>query len=180
MQWHDVTWKILGGALRGQAKFFGVSGLPWHPPSSAPALLLCHYVKVFLTLHTWNVEEILQHFNVNDYTRNQNIIMDRQRMWKNGEGSRCCDQKARAATTQSVTLCEQATIEITRRDHSIIACSRHIYIGVALRSHSVRGESHIQRDANREVATEVYLNRLRKVRLNDKIYTQYILQLNFY
>jgi len=38
-------------------------------------------------------------------------------------------------------------------DHSIIACSRHIYMGVVLRAHPVRGESHIQRNANREVAT---------------------------
>jgi len=47
---------------------------------------------------------------------------------------------------------QQATIEITRRDHSIIACSRHIYIGVALRVHPVRGEPHIQRNATGEVA----------------------------
>jgi len=41
-----------------------------------------------------------------------------------------------------------ATIEITQRDHSIIACSRHIYMGVVLRAHPVRGELHIQRNAN--------------------------------
>ena len=39
------------------------------------------------------------------------------------------------------------------RDHVIIACSRHIYMGVILRAHPVRGESHIQRNANREDAT---------------------------
>jgi len=33
-------------------------------------------------------------------------------------------------------------------------CSRHIYVGVSLHSHPVRGESHIQRHANREVATK--------------------------
>ena len=37
LQWHDVTRKILGGHWRGQAKFLGGSGLPWHPPSSASA-----------------------------------------------------------------------------------------------------------------------------------------------
>ena len=36
MQWHDVTWKILGGPLGGQAKFLGGNGPPCHPPSSAP------------------------------------------------------------------------------------------------------------------------------------------------
>jgi len=44
-------------------------------------------------------------------------------------------------------------MEITCRDHSIIACSRYIYMCV-LRAHPVRGESHIQRNANGEVATE--------------------------
>ena len=47
----------------------------------------------------------------------------------------------------------QATIEITWRDHSIIACSCHIYMGVILRAHSVHGESHIQHNANWELAT---------------------------
>jgi len=65
----------------------------------------------------------------------------------------CCDQKARAACAQSITLWQQATIEITRHDHSIVACSRHWYTGVILRAHSVRGEQRIQCNANREVAT---------------------------
>jgi len=42
---------------------------------------------------------------------------------------------------------EQATIEITRLDHSIIACSRHIFV-CALRAHPVRDELHFQRNAN--------------------------------
>ena len=33
-----------------------------------------------------------------------------------------------AESAQSFKLCQQATIEITRRDHSIIACSRHTYM----------------------------------------------------
>jgi len=37
--------------------------------------------------------------------------------------------------------------------HSIIACSCHIYMGVILRAHPVHGESHNQRNINREVAT---------------------------
>jgi len=40
----------------------------------------------------------------------------------------CCDRKARAASAQSFTLWQQATIEIMRRNQSIIACSRHIYM----------------------------------------------------
>jgi len=43
--------------------------------------------------------------------------------------------------------------KLTRRDHSIIACSHHIYMGVILRTYPIRGESHIQRNACGEVAT---------------------------
>jgi len=73
-----------------------------------------------------------------------------------------CDRKAWAACVQSFALWQQATIEITchdhssrmpvcsivhiivlaeiaRHDHSIIACSRHIFMGVVLRAHSVHG-----------------------------------------
>jgi len=53
----------------------------------------------------------------------------------------CCDQKARAASAQRFTLWQQETIEITQRDHAIVACSRHIYLCVALCTHSVRGDS---------------------------------------
>jgi len=56
-----------------------------------------------------------------------------------------CDRKARVESAQSFTLWQQATIEIMRRNHSIIACSRHthtvyiyIYMGVVLRAHPVR------------------------------------------
>jgi len=31
MQWHDVTRKILGGALGEPGKNLGGSGPPWHP-----------------------------------------------------------------------------------------------------------------------------------------------------
>jgi len=38
----------------------------------------------------------------------------------------CCNRKAWAASAQSFTLWQQAIIEITRRDHSVIACLCHI------------------------------------------------------
>jgi len=63
----------------------------------------------------------------------------------------CCDQKAWAASAQSFILWQQATIEITCDDHSIIACSCHM--SVVLRAHPIRGESHIPGNANGEVAT---------------------------
>jgi len=42
------------------------------------------------------------------------------------------------------------------RDHSFFACSLDIYMGAMLSAHPVHGESHIQRKANREVATLSY------------------------
>jgi len=36
--------------------------------------------------------------------------------------------KSRAASAQSFTLAQQATIEIKCHDHSIIACSRHLHM----------------------------------------------------
>jgi len=63
----------------------------------------------------------------------------------------CCDRKARAACAQSFAPWQKATIEIMRRNHSIIGCSRYIYF--FLRAHPVRGESHNQRNTTGEVAT---------------------------
>jgi len=42
-------------------------------------------------------------------------------------------------------------------DHSIIACSCHIYMGAVLHAHPIRGEPHIQRNANGEVARLIIL-----------------------
>ena len=64
----------------------------------------------------------------------------------------CCDRKTRAASVQRFTLWYQATIEITQRDHWIVPCSRHIYLCVAVCTHPVRGESHIQCNDSWEVA----------------------------
>jgi len=61
--------------------------------------------------------------------------------------------EAQAASAQSFTLRQQATIEITCHDHPIIACPRHVYTGVVLRTHPVRSESHIQRNAHGVVTT---------------------------
>ena len=71
-------------------------------------------------------------------------------------GKDCCDRKARAACAKSFTLWQQATIEFTRRDHSIIAWSRHIHMGVVLCAHSVRGKPRIQRNASGVVATSSF------------------------
>jgi len=65
----------------------------------------------------------------------------------------CCDRKVRAARAQGFTLWLQATLEMMHCNHSIIACSRHIYNGVILHAHPVRGESHNQRNTTGEVAT---------------------------
>jgi len=48
-------------------------------------------------------------------------------------------------------------MEITCRDHFIAACSHQLHMGAILRAHSVRGELHIQRRADREDATVSYV-----------------------
>ena len=58
----------------------------------------------------------------------------------------CCE--ARVACTQTFTLWQQATIEIMRRNHSVVACLHHLYTGVVVYAHSVRGEPRIQCNAN--------------------------------
>ena len=66
----------------------------------------------------------------------------------------CCDRKSRVAYAQSFAPRQQATIEIMRRNLSYYCLlALHIqYNGVILRAHPVRGQSHIQRNANGEVA----------------------------
>jgi len=44
------------------------------------------------------------------------------------DGCHCCDRKSWAACAQSFAPRQQATIEITQRDHFIIACSGHLHI----------------------------------------------------
>jgi len=61
-------------------------------------------------------------------------------------------RKAQAACMQSFAPWQQATIEFTRRDRSIIACLHHIYC-CSSRTSRFCGESRIQHNATREVAT---------------------------
>ena len=49
----------------------------------------------------------------------------------------CCDRKAWAACAQSFALLKKATIEFTCRDHSLVACSCHIYC-IYCSSHTFR------------------------------------------
>ena len=73
------------------------------------------------------------------------------------EGScNCWDRKARAASAQRFTLAASSNRDHPR-DHSLIPLVRatHIYSMVVIfRAHPDRGESHIQRNANREVSTQ--------------------------
>ena len=58
----------------------------------------------------------------------------------------CCDWKGRAASAQCFPLLYKTTMKIPRRDQFISACSRHM--GVVRHAHPIRGEAHIQRNAN--------------------------------
>jgi len=62
-------------------------------------------------------------------------------------------------------LWQQATIEISRRDNSVISYSHHLYMGVPPRAHYVRGELRIPRNATGEVETLCYL--VQKYRENE-------------
>ena len=74
----------------------------------------------------------------------------------------------------SIGVTLRALVVIFNRSHAsimrdytpqslVIGCSRHIYMGVILRAHPVRGEPHIQRNANREVATHDNFNQFLKI-----------------
>jgi len=67
-------------------------------------------------------------------------------------GSYCCDQKFRAAYAQSFALWQQAAIEFTCHDHSIIACSRYICVWCCS-SRTSRSWWITQRNTTGEVAT---------------------------
>jgi len=58
------------------------------------------------------------------------------------------------ACAQSFAPWQQATIESMLAISLTIACSRYVYNSVILHAHPVRGESHNQRNAAGEVATQ--------------------------
>jgi len=75
------------------------------------SLCVLHYIRTFGQV----VEEVLNRYCI--------FKVDTSRTsWS------CCDWKSRAACAQSFIPWQQATIEITWWDHSIIACSRHMHI----------------------------------------------------
>ena len=59
--------------------------------------------------------------------------------------------QSESPSSKCAKLCTVAASN--NRDHSFIACSCCIYMGVILCGHPIRGESHVQRNANWEVAT---------------------------
>ena len=64
--------------------------------------------------------------------------------WKQSPSGKCAKLHTAAASNNRVHVSK-----------SLYYClfAPHIYMGVVFRAHPVRGESHIQRNANREVAT---------------------------
>ena len=65
----------------------------------------------------------------------------------------CYDRKSQAACAQSFALWQQATMEIMRRKHSIIACSHHVYILFFFAHIPFVVNRAFQRNATGEVAT---------------------------
>jgi len=62
------------------------------------------------------------------------------------ESSSCERAKLRAVVASS-------KIEITRRDHSIIACSHHLHMDAIPNAHPVRDELRMRRHSNRKSST---------------------------
>ena len=62
------------------------------------------------------------------------------------ESSSCERAKFRAVVASS-------KIEITRRDHSIVACSHHLHMDAILNAHPVRDELRMRRHSNRKSST---------------------------
>jgi len=62
-------------------------------------------------------------------------------------------QHCQVACAQSFTLWQQATIEIMRRNHTIIACSHHVYILLFFTHIPFVVNRAFQRYATGEVAT---------------------------
>ena len=65
--------------------------------------------------------------NQKEKIRNMKIKQNRRNTWGTKQ-SYCCNRKSRAACVQSFARWQQAKIEITWRDHSIIACSLHTHM----------------------------------------------------
>jgi len=58
---------------------------------------------------------------------------------------------------KSFTLWQQAVMEITPRVHSVIACSRYLYMGAILSADVVCGELYIYREvATQDVITTLF------------------------
>ena len=98
------------------------------------ALLVERFVSSFL-LASWIFPKLFSYIckysiNVCGKLWQQGFSPPIENNKKQGLASWCCDRRARAASARSFTLWQQATIEITRRDHSINACSRHKFMMV--------------------------------------------------
>ena len=89
----------------------------------------------FVVNHTFNampMERLQQYPLLFTTNRTDHILFYEGRTWYDLHilvtAPFCCDREARAGSVQNFALWQQAPIEITCRDHSIIACSRHIYV----------------------------------------------------
>jgi len=84
-----------------------------------PLLFIANMCILVLMIRLWLIDLL---FHMTHPTNRNN------RLQKSSTNCQCCDRKARVASAQSFTLWQQATIEFTRHDHSMIACSRLICI----------------------------------------------------
>ena len=117
----------------------------------------------FVVNHTFNAmttKRLQQHHLLFTTNRSNRMFFCEGVTWHNLHllitASFCCNRKAQVASVQSFMLWQQATLDIMRCNHSYIACSCHVCMGVILHAQPVCGESHIQCNANGEFATLVW------------------------
>ena len=117
----------------GQGSATNLTSILQNHPNQLSAFILVSLLKIIVSLTVSIIMSTVTNQNVN-YLR----VLSRISVF---------------IVTASFALWQQATIEFTRRDHSVIAFSRHAYMVLFFRAHSVRGEPRIQGNASGEVAT---------------------------
>ena len=97
-----------------------------------------------ITAQVWS-HFILDHVDSGAYVSNPVLYLSQNRMWD------CCDRKARAACVQSFALASNNRVHMAPSLYYFLFAPHTC--GVVLRTHSVSGEPHIQRNASWVVAT---------------------------
>jgi len=94
----------------------------------------CFLFILILNQNTKSIEHNHTHSRIHTSNWGTTLSQEGRNSVKAAQTRLCCDRKDREACAQSFALWQQATIAFTRRDHSIITCSRYIYVVFSLRT----------------------------------------------